>query len=233
MKIGSEVVNSYMKYNFKFSGTRILGNTLYPAQWDLDIDLVAIDRSKEQSKIQLQDSGNTSFQRIYYWLESALAGIVMTDVNNVFGMNVALNTDNTILYSPDDPTDDILIQLIHCKLKNIGGDFLHIGNLSLTSSDSIAGYVYTPNNPYTVPMKVKEYISEGVSLYKDAWWNRADGFTNEFIKPKGTKGKVADVFADVEDPLAVYTSMLDNFAFEMENEDAPVVKVDKWTPKTI
>ena len=218
-----------MTYEFKFSGTRIIDDALQPTNWIAKIDLVAVDHSKEKTHTQLQADGNMAFQKMFYWMETCLHNVVMTDVNDEFGMFVAGNSNNMMLYSSGPPTDDILVQMLHAKLCAIVGAHLNIGKISLYSTDSVVTYTYEKaKTGYTLYKKVSDFVSMP-SLHNTPWWFREDGFMFEFPKSKTDDTELEDIYMDIIDPLTVFTESL----YPEVEPEYTSTKVEKWSPKIV
>jgi len=233
MKIGSKHINSYMGLKFEFAGVRILHEMLYSTRWSLEVNLVAVDCRKHKSTDAMQRQGNVAFQKLYFWLESVLPGVVLTNVNNPVSLSIAGSVENVMLFCPDEPTDDLFVRLLHSKLSAIAGDNLHIGEIKLNASDTTTTYTFCVDETgYHLPTTVKEYI-DLPSLYKKPWWVRDDGFSFEFLKKRGMKGKLTDLYAGLEDPLKEFEGLLVDGIPDLITEPAEIIQVEKWKPKQV
>ena len=223
-----------MSLKFQFSGIRALNEILYSTRWDLEVNLVAVDYNKSKSSEEMQAKGNVAFQKIYFWLETVLPGVILINVNNPVSMSIANAVDNLMLYSPDEPTDDLFVQLLHAKLSAIAGDFLHIGEIKLNASDTTTTYTFNVDSVgYQLPSKVRDYV-ELPSLYTLPWWHRNDGFSFEFLKRKGMKGKLVELYKDLQDPLREFEDLLlDDVLSTIPNEPAEIIQMEKWKPRQV
>lgn len=239
MKIGKIQLESYMTMKYEFDGIRVLDNNLYPVKWKLDIDLVALEYTKNNKPMSDKDiveSGSIAYQRNYFWLDTCLPGCIFVNTRHPTAMDIGMMCDNMIMHCPDDPTDDLIIMMIHSKLKAISAGKLHIGQIRLSSSDTSAQYTYNvgPEGYAMLPKKVKEYI-DLPSLYRKPWWQRNDGYSFEFLKPKNCKDKLVDLYSSLRDPLSAFDESVSlEFVFEPEvTEPAEIIQVDRWQPKTV
>lgn len=234
MKIGTEDIKSFMTLNYKFQGIRILDDALIPTSWTLRANLVAAGYGKDRETLDLvQESGSIAYQKAYFWIDLMLPGIILTNVRNKFGLTIATSSSNTMMYCPSDPTDDLIIQLIHAKLTAITNQSLHIGEITLEGTDSSASYTFSlPKTGYTLPETVKEYV-DLPSLHRKPWWHRDDGFCFEFLKQRSNKEKIADIYGDVCDPLKEFEEALMVTSTGVGREPAEIIQVERWKPKKV
>lgn len=235
MKIGNDDVKSFMTLNYSFPGIRIINDEMFPTTWDLDINLVATEFANDAEPGSLNTNGSIAYQKAFFWLDHALSYVVMTSIENPFGLGVATSSRNTMMYCPGEPTDDLIIQLLHAKLSAITEGNLCIGEITLGSKDSTASYTYNKAKAgYTLPAKVKDYV-DLPSLHRKPWWHRSDGFAFEFLKKKDNKAKIADLYKDIQDPLLDFEQMIQGSTEEVahNNEPAEIIHIDKWKPKKV
>lgn len=237
MKIGKHNIESYMTMVHEFPGIRIIDGVLNPTKWNLEIDLVAIDLATTQAKFdEMQMNGSIAYQKVLFWLDTCLPGCVFVGSNNPTGMEMAMMCDNMLMHCPDEPTDDLIVALLHSKITAISNGHLHIGQIRLVSTDTSAKYTYNvPAEGYGLPKKVKDYI-DLPSLYRKPWWERNDGFSFEFLKPKGCKDKLVDLYQAIQDPLDSFEESMSaiEFTFDPEpKEPAEIIQVEKWQPRTV
>lgn len=240
MKIGKELVRSHMTINYEFPGIRVLDNGLQPTTWQLDMDVVAMEIGPDATAEKMQANGTMAFQKIFFWLDALMPGIVMVDPKNKGGMNIATTIDNAMLYCPGEPTDDILIQLFHSKLSAITEGVLFIGEMRLTSDDTSAKYTFsTTKKQYDLPKKVKNYCVLDAMDTKP-WWTRDDGLCFEKLKPDSmSEEEIKLAYASIEDPLDVFEEAYNvgmDVVFTPEEEDtapAEILEVAKWQPTTV
>lgn len=237
MKSGKYIIRSYMSMNYKFTGIRLQESTLTAVDWCLIINLVA-KSGKVKKKEDEQRIASLAYQRIYFWLDSNLPGILAVDVENPDDMYIANLSSNIMMYCPGNPSDDLIIQLLHSKLSALAGDSLIIGEISLTGSDTSLKYTFdSDNGEYEIPDNTADYYSEGTARDTKAWWTRNDGFCYEFIRPAGIDIPDAELFRDINDPMDEFARMIaeinDNDVPGLMAEPARIVQVEKWKPKKV
>lgn len=236
MRINNSEVKNYMTLKFAFNGIRIIDNSLDPVEWELSVNMVGVD-VLEASQERIQELGSMAYQKVYYWLDSIMPGIVIVDVADEMGVNIANYVENMMMYCPGEPTDDVLIQLIHAKCTAIAGPHLRIGEMVLSSSDTSASYTYAGPDSFgqpSLPKKTGDYM-EQESMYSVPWWDRPDGFCFEFIRIEGDDETPLDeLYGDVIDPLKEFEKSFNHRKLELiPNEPAEIIHVEKWKPRKV
>jgi hypothetical protein len=115
MKKGKHIIRSYMTLEYGFSGTRIQDGFLTPVDWKITIDLVAAEK-KGRTKVEIEQSAGFTYQKIYFWLDTNLPSVLVVDVGKEDDLYIANLSSNIMLYCPGNPSDDLLIQLLHHML---------------------------------------------------------------------------------------------------------------------
>jgi hypothetical protein len=241
-KINKNDIKSFMTLNFDFAGTRIMEKYIFPVEWKLKVNLVAVDYGSDRTHKEMHTASGITYQKLHFWLESCLPDVVMLDSANEVGMLVVSKIDNIMMHCPGDPTDDLLVRLIHAKLSSIAGDNILIKEVYLESNDSSASYTFALTDiGYDLPATVKEYVNLR-SLHTTPWWARNDGFSFEFLAP--AEGDIApeEIFKNVSDPLQEFeNALLGGFGMITEvmptdakdNKPAQIIQLDKWKPKIV
>ena len=236
MKIGNEEVKSFMTVKQEFSGIRIMDDLLQPVVWSLEFDTVAVDYSQKGSPSEIERNGTYAFNKLSFWMDTVLHGLIVTNIENKSGVSIASLASNAMMYCPDEPSDDILSRLIHCKLDAMFGEHLYIDTVRLSSSDSGVTYTFCPGKTGNhLPETVASYCSIE-ALHSEPWWYRKDGFCFELLRPTGSEKPLKEIYSGIIDPLEYYdetVAPLENDEIEFEIEPAPVIQVDKWTPKKV
>lgn len=236
MKINDMYVDSYMTLTVDFDGIRVLGDTLQPTKWHLEVDVVAVD-SGDGTHEDLVRNGQQMFMKLSFWLENILNCIVVTDGSNEFGIDVATGSDNPMMYLHCEPTDDIMLQAIHHKLRLISEDKLYIGTTRLSSTDTSVSYTFNTEidneEMYDLP-KNSDYLPFKIA-HSFPWWRRQDGYTFEFIIPEGLEeDEIKDAMDKLVDPLDLYDTMAEQETYDQEDQEpAEIIEVDLWKPKTV
>lgn len=236
MKRGKHTIRSYMTLDYQFSGVRIQEGFLTPVDWVLSVNLIATDK-KGKSREDLEFKAATTFQKLYFWLDTNLPSVAVVDVGNEDDLYLANLSSNITMYCPGNPGDDIIIQLLHSKLSALAGVDLIVGEIQLKGSDSLLHYTFDREETgYLMPATVTEYYSEGVARDHIPWWNRDDGFCFEFIRPEDAEGTDEELFKDIVDPMVEFDKIMSEVAnthIGLVKEPARIVQVEKWKPKKV
>lgn len=235
MIFGKQRIKSHMTLEYSFSGIRILNGALIPVDWQIKIDIAALDK-KGKDKDDVEFDASITFQRIFFWLETNLPNIVMVNVSNAEDLFIANLSSNIMMYCPDAPHDDLLAQLIHSKVSVLAGDDLLIGNIVINGSDVSVSYTFDPSDTgYTIPITTADYYKEGKVRDETPWWIRDDGFSFEFVRPIDETITDEEFFKDIVDPMIEFDKIIKEASDKVGNmgEPARIVQVDKWKPKKI
>lgn len=238
-KVNKNDIKSFMTLNFEFAGTRIMDRYLFPVEWKLKVNLVAVDYGTNRTDKEMQTASGLAYQKIHFWLESCLPDVVIVDTGNEVGMDVISKVDNIMMHCPGEPSDDMIVRLIHSKLSTIAAENILIREVYLESSDSPASYTFMLTDlGYDLPALVSDY-TDLKSLHSTPWWERYDGFSFEFLAPADSETTPEEIFKDVADPLQEFeNALLNGFGtiteiVSAETKPAEIIKIDKWKPKIV
>lgn len=236
MKKGKHIIKSYMTLEYDFTGTRIQDGFLTPVDWKLTINLVAAEK-KGKTKEEIEQQAGITYQKIYFWLDTNLPSILAVDVGKEDDLFIANLSSNIMLYCPGNPSDDLLIQLLHAKIATIAEPDLMVGQMTLKGSDTSLQYTFDcPDGDYSIPGTTEAYYTEGTTRDEVPWWFRDDGFCFEFVRPEDTELTDEELFKDIIDPMDEFTRVVNEMAdtsISMVREPARIVQVEKWKPKTV
>ena len=236
IKNGKTRIKSHMTMEYNFSGIRLQSGTLTPVDWNVTVDLLAVCK-KGSSKEEVEYSASVTYQRIYFWLDTNLPNIILVNVTNEDDLYIANLSSNIMMFCPDVPSDDLLIQLIHAKISALADSNLLVGDIHLKGSDTSLQYTFDYNDSgYALPADTVDYYAEGVAKDLVPWWHRNDGFCFEFIRPKDTEQSDEELFGQIVDPMIEFQSFLDesiNAGISVAKEPAKIIQIEKWKPRTI
>lgn len=234
MKVRNEIVNNFMTITFKFPSVRVIHSVLEPVVFNLDLNLTSLaDISKPKEFTEIQAEGNIAFQKLYFWLESVLPGVVMVDATDKAGFGFSALVGNIIMHCPGEPIDELLVRMLHSKISAIVGSKLIIGEITLGADESGTSYTFVPDGyGYHLPETVRSYL-DLPSLNKKPWWCRKDGFCFEFVKGKDIKEKLEVLYAGIPDPLEEYEANLREALSGKSQASAPIIEHDTWKPKKL
>lgn len=231
MFINNNKIGSYMTSAFQFAGIRRIGRMCKPTQWDLAIQL-ATQESDTMTLEEQSTLANVSFQKLVFWLEVQLEDIIIADVSDIEIDQIIGAADNNFMYCPFEPTDDVLVQLLHAKIQTILGDRITVGDLTLKSSDCMSSYSFNASTPYRLPNATVEYVLD--PIYTTPWWFRPTMDTYDISNPE--EGEEA--FEYPEDALAMIEKQLLEALSADESEavekpPAEVVSIASYTKPTL
>jgi len=236
IKKGRHLIKSHMTLEYNFTGIRIQQGNLTPVDWTLNIDLVATIK-KGKTREDIEYNAGITYQKIYFWLDTNLPNIVMVDVDNEDDLYIANLTTNIMMYCPDSPSDDLLIQLLHAKISSLAEPDLLVGEVRLKGSDTSLQYTYDlPDTGYLLPSSTEEYYLNGITRDKEPWWFRDDGFCFEFVKPKDNELSDEELFKDIIDPLDEFYKIMAEVTdtpIGLVREPARIIQVEKWKPHKV
>jgi hypothetical protein len=233
--IGKTQVEKYMTLMYNFAGTRIFNSTLIPVNWELKIKLVALGKKNMPPEKQ-EELANTAYKRIYFWLDTNLPNIIMVNSENDDDMLIANIASNMMMYIPGEPSDDLIIQLLHAKLNSIANDNMYIGEIELKGSDTTAAFSFEcSDKEYDLPHTISEYVN-GTSYFEIPWWFRNDGHCYEFIKNSDENFTFEELYGKITDPMEEFdkaVSNIDLYLEPIEKEPAKIIKIEKWVPRKV
>jgi len=236
MTVGKHKIRSHMTLEYEFTGMRLQEGCFTPVDWKLSVNLIAPRGTSEKNRTEKELKAGVIYNKMHFWLDSNLSGVIMVDATNEDDLYLANLTANITLYCPGDVTDDHIVELLHAKLSTLAGDSLVVGEMTLKGSDTSAIYTFdSPDGAYSMP--AIDYI-EGETRDSEPWWYRNDGFCFEFIKPVPAEGETVpdDVFEDIVDPMTEFERLVKEATesyIGIIKEPARIVQVEKWKPKTV
>ena len=236
MKSGKHFIRSHMTLGYNFSGIRLQDNLLIPVDWEINIDLVVVDK-KNKTYEEIEYHAGIIFQKVYFWLDTNLPNILAVDVSNQTDLYIANLTSNIMMYCPGNPDDDMIAQLLHSKISVLSNDSLVVGEITVKASDTSLKYTFsTKDGHYGLPSSTKEYCNNGICRDDKPWWARDDGFCFEFIRPAEMNIDDNELFGNIIDPMSEFKriiSEMSNSEMTPPKEPARIVQVEKWKPKKV
>lgn len=183
--------NSFVVCPYIFSAVRVFEKTLVPTDVMLKIAASAsqmLDDTARQEKVE------EGFKKLAFWVEAVLSNSIIIDVaSDKFG-DIANGISNTVMFCPDNPTDHLLVQLLHSKIVAITRGLFDIHSISITTSDTNNFETHFRNDGgYDLPSV--EYFP-GEIIHDKPWWERPTIEVCEFPKGIDLEGKLMNEFSD-------------------------------------
>jgi hypothetical protein len=66
MHVGRQKIKNHMTIDYMFSGIRILDGALIPVDWNISVDLVAIDKKGKLSSGDPEHNATVAYQKIFF-----------------------------------------------------------------------------------------------------------------------------------------------------------------------
>jgi hypothetical protein len=238
IKKGRHIIKSHMTLEYEFTGIRIQGGFLTPVDWTLSVNLIATGK-KGKEKEEIEHQASLTYQKLYFWLDTNLPSVAVVNVGDEDDLYIANLSSNIMVYCPGNPSDDMIIQLLHSKLSVLAAPDLIVAEIKLKGSDTSLQYTYDcDDGNYDLPLTTSDYYTEGVARDVEPWWTRNDGFCFEFIRPADEEGKPVEgdeVFEGIVDPMIEFDKMVEEADMHvgLMREPARIVQVEKWKPKKV
>lgn len=236
MKRGKSIIRNYMTLSYEFSGIRIQDGFLSPVDWEIEVNLI-VSVKKSKTKEDIEYRASVVYQKLYFWLDTNLPSITIVDVESEDDLYLANLSSNIMMYCPGNPSDDIIIRLIHSKLSTLAGTDMGIGQIKLKASDTSLQYTYDCiDGDYELPVATAEYYTEGTCRDLEPWWTRNDGFCFEFVRPEESEATDEEIFSGITDPMDEFERMMSELVdtrIGMVREPARIVQVEKWKPRKV
>ncbi len=221
---------TFMTLHYRFSGIRLQSAMMVPVDWNISVDLLVLDKKIKD----FETSVNTVFQKLYFWLETNLPNVVIVNAMDSDDLYLANSVANMMLYCPGQVSDDIIAQTIHSKLSTLAGNFIELGCIKVSSSDSLLEVTFDTNGGnYKLPVSTTEYLTDVVVKDVVPWWARNDGFSFDFIRPPESNLSDEELFSNIIDPMDEFDRLIAENNEVNLKEPARIVQVEKWKPKTV
>jgi hypothetical protein len=227
-----------MMLEHEFYGIRVVNNKLIPTKWKLDLKLAG-KVSSSDDLVEAKKKIAVSFYRLNYWLELFLVDPVFLDVYDEASVEFLGDSDmeNTVIYCPGTPTDDLLAELLHSKLYAIAKGEIALGQIQLRSEDARATITFSPVEikAYSLPTQ-EEFMGED-AVFPEPWWSRYDCDTHDYV--------IDDDGVDPKDRATLAEELssrriLDDFTEEQyaeqgieKTEDPQGEIISPWKPKLV
>ncbi len=234
MTIGKHRIKNFMTLEYEFTGIRLIDQGLIPVDWSLKINLIA-SSDKGKSKEEIEANANLTYQKIYFWLDTNLPGVILVNAKNDDDLYIANLSTNRMMYCPNKATDDLMIQLLHAKITTLAEHSLFVGEMELKGSDTTLRYTFDcPDGEYKLPTTTSEYYTEGTPRDETPWWNRDDGFCFEFARPIGNEETDEELFGEIVDPMDEFNLIMKDLdQVSIVREPAKIIQIEKWQPRKV
>jgi hypothetical protein len=171
-----------------------------------------------------------SLEKIHFWFDYIVSNSIMFCRENEFALSIMFDAEgntrsgNIPIVLPDDPDDDLLAAILHCKLNALGNGIVNFGKIELTSDTrENLMVIFTGYGEMLLPV-MEEWIGERY-FHDVPWWARNDGSTLDVIPPED---------ADLTQPpvVGVDLSFIED-RYKTPATSAPIVLRPTFKPEVI
>lgn len=208
---------------FNFVGIKVLENMLIPVEWNLELYMIG-----DETKIERT---NIVFQKIIFWVETLLNGILAINSNDEFSLFLSDEAINPVMGFPGDPTEDIMLQMIFEKLKVLSEGCLLFEQIRLYSSDSDMTYTYRPESNDKTTLPDISYLESVETTNKEPWWKRPTSEINDFNSSEETDASVQDMTDISEDILITFEKELLKTMPTLDTKEKEATVIDIFDQK--
>jgi hypothetical protein len=166
----------------KFSGTRVLNDTLSPASFCLKLELHPMDEDMRDGAI------SDSYVKMKYFVDQALDGAVFIERMDEWSAVTFIDLEtglptcaNNLVMCPGRPTNISLAKVLHAKLAALACDSIHVGFVQLNSNDAGGLGVTSVGEAATSLPTMEEWLGQERSYFSKPWWSRDDASTMDIV----------------------------------------------------
>ncbi len=170
----------FIHYTFKVSINRLVETLLVPSTLNVKCEVEIIDGEKL----------DLALRKIEYWMDYYVDHAIVVCAGNTTGFQMILDDKNTprlqnsIMVTPDEPTDDHLAMIFQSKLQALAAGSLALGAITVSSDDS-AGLVYTYVGDSEEELPPMDHWINGPTWFDVPWWMRDDASMIDTQAPEG------------------------------------------------
>lgn len=177
-------------FKTEFSIIRLLDNKLIASMVELDVEL-DVDDSVD-APVQLK-----ALESMRRWIDEIVDDSIAFCPSSDIPVTSLQTLQNSIMITPDDPYDHLLLILICAKLNAIGAGIASVTRCQLSSSlGGGFGNWFEGDTEDALPTLL-EWLGER-TYFDKAWWNRSDGSTIDvWASPDADINKKPDILIDL------------------------------------
>lgn len=173
----------FVNYNFDFNVVRIVENTLVPSRFHIRAEVIEMP-DKEEFQLDF------AFTKIKFFFEQIInnKAIVFSRENqwaydrlfDAAGSNIS---NNTLVITPQDPSDDHLGALIQSKMNALANGTIMFGLIEV-KSDNLDGlsFTFAGHGESALP-DMTAWVGER-TFFSRPWWARNDASTLDVVPPE-------------------------------------------------
>lgn len=212
---------------YSFKSIKVVDNTLIPFELQLQINVGENITDDEEITTEQATWLEANFQVALTWLKSITSNSIFVSID--YAHSYATSVENTIISTPGDPDECLIMRLLYAKLSTLLGKSFVLGDFKI--KDTSESFSYTMNcqdDEQSVLPSAFEYVGEH-SLYTTPWWNRYDASVMDYsISDANDRKSTFEKFVE-SNPLAHIT----DYVAEMYDLNGDDFYVDRPVPKLL
>lgn len=175
----SDFPESITSICFKFKTIRIVDNVITSFVNTVRSE-VYIDPESPPRDISM------TLEKIHFWFDYIVSNSIMFNRENEYALQIMFDSKgntragNIPIVLPDEPDDDLLAALLHCKLNALGNGIVNFGKIDLTSDTRENLMVTFIGYGEMLLPTMEEWVGDRY-FHNVPWWGRNDGSTLDVI----------------------------------------------------
>lgn len=181
-----------VRFDTEVSLVRVIGKHFLPSTLMVTAD-VLLNNEMEDDEIDF------AFAKINFWFSTLVSKAVVfcpaeEDSYNMMVRDKNSITDNPLMLTPQEPTDEHLAAILQAKLSALGGDAITFASVEVASNNmSGLSFCYIGDGKRDLPT-MEKWIGER-AYFDEPWWNRNDGSMMDTVLPDGADASIQPSYA--------------------------------------
>jgi len=235
-EIEEEEDKIFLQYEKNFTLLKIYKNSILPCNMHLTSDIyLNLDILDINDHEQINNNFDYYLNKLSVFFEYTLNNTVVFDKNNNWAINSFIDLkknekliENNIMLTINEPTNDHLVILLHCKLNSLGENILEFYSLTLSDDKSRdVSFTFVGDSRKLIQLIPEDDWFKN-TYHEEPWWLRSDFSTIDLKK-----------LDDIKTPYYV-NSVEENILEKIEsvvrknkNNEEKIIKINKFVPKII
>jgi hypothetical protein len=158
---------------------RIVGNSMIPSNLRIKSEIIPDEDLTE-------DDLREAISKITFWFENIVSQCVAFSAENPAAIDILIDeegknrTNNMLMMTPGEPTDEILAPLFCAKMRALAGSVMTFDMVQVKSDNSLGLRFAFTGDPDVILPSIEEWIGDR-SFFADPWWHRGDGSTVDLV----------------------------------------------------
>lgn len=190
----------YITYKGELKFVRCIGSTILPATLTFKCD---VSPEPDASEVDLHKVMN----KVKFWLDNIASRCVVFSSDNSDAITMFVDgngknrTDNILMITPGDPSDEMMACLLQSKLTALANGVITFGLMEVQSDNQMGlGFAFVGEGHKVLPT-IEEWIGPRF-YFKQPWWMRNDASTLDVVPPEDADLTKAPAWAFSLDNIA-------------------------------